>query len=107
MLSTLVQMSDPGSGPRATSTLVRAARRISAICAGGEQRIDRIGDAGGLGTEQRAEALRHERQQQADDVARADAERVKGVRGLRHAVEELAVAEAKRRLVGLGVGEEA
>ena len=91
--STFCQMSVPGIGPSATSTLVCAASRISAIWCGSKQRVDGVGDAGGLGAEQRDEGIRHQRQQEAHDIVRADAQRMKHVGGLRDAADEIAVAD--------------
>ena len=107
MRSTLPQMSVPGSGPSATSTLVFAARRMSAIWPRLEQRIDRVRDAGRLGPEQRTEALRQQRQQQADDVARADAEAVEACsRPASRRPKNSRWQIAQRTLVRIGVRQE-
>ena len=56
-----------------------------------QQRVDGIGDAGGLGAEQRDEGIRQQRQQEAHDIVLADAERMEHVGGLRHAADEIAI----------------
>ncbi|MGY4358199.1 hypothetical protein ACVW0J_004692 [Bradyrhizobium sp. i1.7.7] len=71
-----------------------------------EQGIDGIGDARGLGAEQRHEGIGHQRQHEADDVALLDAERVKHVGGLRDARDEIAIGDHERRVGRIGVLQE-
>ena len=71
-----------------------------------EQRIDGIGDAGGLRAEQRHEGVGHQRQHEADDVALLDAERVKHVGGLRDARDEVAIRDHDRRVGRIGILQE-
>ena len=71
-----------------------------------QKRVDGIGDAGGLGAEQRDKGLRQQRKQEADDVATPDSERVEHVGGLRHARDEIAVGDHDRRVGRVGIGEE-
>ena len=51
-------------------------------------------------------ASRHQRQQEADDIARPDAERVKHVGGLRDAGDEIAIGDHDRLVGRIGIGEE-
>jgi hypothetical protein len=100
-------MSLPGAGPSATSTLGAGGAQDLGDLHRGEHRIDGIGDARGLRAEQRAEGLRHERQQDADHVARPDAEGVERVRRLRRPRDEGAMRDRQRRLAGVGAAQEA
>ncbi|MGY3420066.1 hypothetical protein ACVWZW_000541 [Bradyrhizobium sp. F1.13.4] len=71
-----------------------------------QERIDGIGDAGGLCAEQRYKGVRHQRQHEADDVALLDTKRVKHVGGLRDARDEVAVRDHDRRVGRIGVLQE-
>ena len=61
-----------------------------------QQGVDGIGDACRFGAEQRYKSLGQQRKQQTDDIATADAESLKHVGGLRHARDEIAVADDDR-----------
>jgi hypothetical protein len=71
-----------------------------------EQRIHRVRDPGGFRAIEREEALRQQRQHEADDVARPDAEIRQQVRRLRDFGDELPVADRQRRLVRLAALQE-
>ena len=71
-----------------------------------QKRVDGIGDAGGFGAEQRHKGLGQQRKQEAHHVAAADTERVKHVGGLRHARDEIAVADDDWRVGRVGIGQE-
>ena len=71
-----------------------------------QERVDGIGDAGGLGPEQRHESIWHQRQQEAHDLAWTYAQRMKHVGGLRDAADEIAVADHEGLVGRIGVGEE-
>jgi hypothetical protein len=62
-----------------------------------EQRIHRVRDPGGFRAIEREEALRQQRQHEADDVARSDAEIGKQIRGLRDLRDELRMRDRQRR----------
>ncbi len=104
--STFCQMSVPGIGPRATST--RRARGIQDFrdLMRLQQRIDGIGDAGGLGAEQRDECLGKQRQQETHDIALADAEGMKHVGGLRHARDKIAMGDDDGFIRRISIGQE-
>ena len=70
-----------------------------------EQRIDGIGDAGRFGAEQRDECLGQQRKQEAHHIAAVDAEGVKHVGGLRHARDEIAMADDDRIVGRVRIGE--
>ncbi len=73
---------------------------------GFEVGIDRICNAGGLGAIQGDESLRHQRKQQADDIGRADPQRMQHVCDLRDAGMKLGMRDRHRLFIGAGVGQE-
>ena len=68
-----------------------------------QQSIHRVRNASGLGTEQRVEALRHQRQHQADHLIRPHTQRGEQVGGLGNSPEKLAMADDQRRVGGVGI----
>ena len=70
-----------------------------------QQRVDGIGDARRLGAEERDKGLRQQRKQQTHNIVASDAERVKHIASLRHAREEIAVADNDRFVGRVRVGE--
>ncbi|MGY3144997.1 hypothetical protein ACVWYQ_001996 [Bradyrhizobium sp. USDA 3397] len=99
-------MSVPGIGPERHQDLgVRGFQDFGELVRL-EQRIDGIGDAGGLGAEQSDERIRHQGQHEADNVALLGAERVKHVGGLGDARDEIAVRDHQRRVGRIGILQE-
>lgn len=72
----------------------------------GQQRIERLHDAGRLAAPQRQVVFEAARQQHADRVRRAEPQAVQQVGGLVDAGQQLVVAPADGRLVGIGAAQE-
>ena len=68
-----------------------------------QQSIHRVGNASGLGTEQRVEALWHQRQHQADHLIRPHTQRREQVGGLGNSPEKLTMADDQRQVGGVGI----